>query len=741
MKSRPALRGLILILFAILVTHASWAQAPAAAAKSGELTVDRIFSRPSLSGRLTHGIAWSPDGRRLAYLDTKGAGEDAKTELWALDAATGERSLLISADKLQNIFPAPATKQSQATGAGRRAPSQYQWAPNGNALLFEGPNALAWFDLKTQSGRVLVSGKEELTDSKISPDSNYVSYVRDHNLWLVSTADGKERAFTTGGNEKLRKGELDWVYPEELEIFTGYWWAPDSSAIAYLEMDEGNVTQFSLLNFESYTGEAELQRYPVAGGSNPVVRVVVRSLSGGEPRLMDTGSGTDIYIPRVNWLADSRHIAIQRLNRDQNKLDLLLADAATGKSTTLLTEKDAYWVNVNDDLHFLKDGKRFLWSSERTGYRHIYLYGLDGKEIAQLTKGDWEVSQIDGVDETSGIVYFTSTEKSPIERHFYRVGLNGTGFARITKEVGLHTINLSPTANLYVDTYSNAMTPPRQDLYGTDGTKVATLNENKVEELAQYHFSPVEFSTIKARDGVSLNCFLIKPPNFDPGKKYPVIVYTYGGPHAQVVLNEWDIRNLWHQLMAQKGYIIFALDNRGSAGRGHVFEEPIHYHFGGPELSDQRDGVAWLQKQPWVDPQRIGIWGWSYGGHMTLHAMFEASDLFKVGFAGGPLTDWRFYDTIYTERYMGLPQQHETEYKESSPVNHVEGFKGKLLIAQGTGDDNVHYSNTLSLINDLIAQGKYVEVIAAPGRGHGINDPPARKIVFNRATQFFLDNL
>jgi dipeptidyl-peptidase 4 len=743
MKSSPAFRVSIVILFAaVLSTHAVWPQAPAPAAKSGELTVDRIYSQPSLSGRLTRGIAWSPDGKRLTYLDTKGMGKDAKTELWVLDTRTGERSLLVVSDKLEGILPAAASQQSQATGAGRRPPSQYQWAPNGEALLFQGPGALAWFDLKTQSGRVLVSGKGELSDVKISPDSVYVSYVCDHNVWLVSTADGKERAFTVGGSEKLHKGELDWVYPEELEIFTAYWWAPDSSAIAYLEMDEANVGQFSLLNFESYTGEAELQRYPVAGGTNPVVRVMVQPLNGGEPRLMDTGSETDIYIPRLNWLPDSRRVAIQRLNRDQNKLDLLLADAATGKSSTLLSEKDPYWINVNDDLHFLKDGKHFIWSSERTGYRHIYLYGLDGKEIAQLTKGDWEVSHMDGVDETSGFVYFTSTEKSPIERHFYRVGLDGSNFARITKEDGVHGINLSPAANLYVDTYSNAMTPPRQDLYRTDGTKAATLNENKVEELAQYHFSPVEFSTVKARDGVSLNCFLVRPPNFDPSKKYPVIVYTYGGPHAQVVLNAWGGPNeLWHQMMAQKGYIIFALDNRGSAGRGHVFEESIHYHFGGPELSDQRDGVAWLKQQPWVDPQRIGIWGWSYGGHMTLHAMFEAADLFKVGFAGGPVTDWRFYDSIYTERYMGLPQQHETEYKESSPVSHVDGFKGKLLIAQGTGDDNVHYSNTLSVINDLIARGKYVEVIAAPGRGHGVSDPPARKIVFSRATQFFLDNL
>lgn len=717
-------------------------QKPAAAVQPGELTVDKIYGVPGLNGRLTRGIAWSPDGTRLTYLDTKGTGKEAKTELWSLDTATGERSLLVSSDKLGSIFPAPPARQSQATGAGRHAPAQYQWAPNGEALLFEGPNALAWFDLKSQSGHILVSGKTELADVKISPDSKYVSFIREHNLWLVSTVDGKEHAFTSGGTEKLHKGELDWVYPEELDIYSAYWWAPDSSAIAYLEMDESKVTQFPLLNFESYTGEAELQRYPVAGGTNPTVRVLVGSVSGGEPRAMGTGAETDIYVPRVNWLPDSRHLAIQRLNRDQTVLDLLLADASTGKASALLTEKDQYWINVNDDLHFLKDGKRFLWGSERTGYHHIYLYGLDGKQIAQLTKGDWEVSRLDGIDETKGIVYFTATEKSPTERHLYRVGLDGSGFARITKEDGMHMINLSPTATLFVDTYSNATTPPRQDLYRTDGSKAATVNENKVEALAQYHLSPVEFSTVKSHDGVSLNCYMIKPPNFDPAKKYPVIVYTYGGPHAQVVLNAWTGAGfLWHELMAQKGYIIFALDNRGSSGRGHVFEEPVHYHFGVQELSDQRDGVAWLQQQPWVDSQRIGIWGWSYGGHMTLQAMFRASDLFKVGFAGGPVTDWHFYDSIYTERYMGLPQQHEADYKASSPVTYVENFKGKLLIAHGTGDDNVHYSNTLSVINDLIARGKYVEVIAAPGRGHGVSDPPARKVVWARVTQFFLDNL
>ncbi len=407
-----------------------------------------------------------------------------------------------------------------------------------------------------------------------------------------------------------------------------------------------------------------------------------------------------------------------------------------------LTEKDPYWINVSDDLFFLKDGKRFLWSSERSGYRHLYLYDLESKELAQLTRGDWEVAAVDGVDETRGLIYFTATEKSPLERHLYRVALDGSGFTRLTKEEGTHAAVLAPNASAFIDTFSNTAAPPRQDLCRADGSRIAAINENKVAELADFHLSPTEFLSVKSHDGVQLNASIIKPPDFDPQKKYPVLVFTYGGPHAQVVRNAWGGATfLWHQLMAQKGYIIFALDNRGSAGRGHLFEEPIHFRLGAQELSDQRDGVAYLKTLPYVEGNRIGIWGWSYGGHMTLHAMFEASGEFKVGFAGGPVTDWCYYDSIYTERYMGLPQKNKVNYEESSPVKNAAHLKGKLLIAHGTGDDNVHFANTLAVMNDLIDAGKYVEVLAFPGRGHGVSDPPARRVLMQRVTQFFLDNL
>lgn len=736
--SRRTLGKVALILCATSLT----ANRLSAQEQQGLLTVRRIYSQPSLGGRVNRGVQWASNGKMVSYFETKGTGKDAKTELWGLEIAGGGKRLLISAEKLQTILPTEKKPGSQATGLGRHAASQYEWAPDGDHILFVGSNALSWFELNTQQPRTLLQGKEKIADVKISPDEKFVSFVRDHNLFVVGVADGKERAITQGGTEAVRKGELDWVYPEELDLKTAYWWSPDSSRIAFLEMNESKVSKYPLVDYESFNGKAEEERYPEAGGSNPIVHVYVAGVSGGKPVLLDTGAETNQYIPRVEWLTDSKRVAIERLDRPQTKLDLLVADAQTGKSSVLLTEKDAYWINVSDDLHFLKDGKRFLWSSERSGYRHLYLYGLDGKEETQLTRGEWEVTGLESVDEAKGIVYFNATEKSPMERHLYRVGLDGKGFARISKQDGVHTVQLSPDANAFVDTYSNAVTPPQQWISRVDGGAAIPLDENKVAELANYHLSPLEFVTVKTHDGMDLNAWVIKPPNFDPAKKYPALVYTYGGPHAQVVMNQWGGPTfLWHEMMAQKGFVIFALDNRGSAGRGHLFEEPIHFRFGAQEMSDQRDGAAWLKGQPWVDANRIGIWGWSYGGHMTLHAMFEDPEDFKAGFAGGPVTDWHYYDTIYTERYIGLLPQNEESYQESSPIEKAKQLRGKLLIAHGTEDDNVHFANTLAVLDKLIDAGKNVEVLPFPGRGHGVSDPPARIFLMERVTQFFQENL
>jgi dipeptidyl-peptidase-4 len=597
----------------------------------------------------------------------------------------------------------------------------------------------------------LSSAAGDIDDAKISPDGRWVSFVRDHDLWVVDTAGGEPRQLTRGGSEDLRNGELDWVYPEELDLGTAYWWAPDSSKIALLRLDERTVQKYPLVDELPYSPAVTEERFPEAGSPNPVARVGVVDMAGGDVRWMDTGDDSTVLLARVAWLADSRRVAIERLNRVQNHLDLLFADAASGRCETILTEQDKYWINLSgdgfgpaasDDLHFFADGKRFLWSSERSGFRHLYLYDLAGKQLAQLTRGDWQVDNVVKADEQAQAVYFVSTQKSPIERHLYRVSLSGGEPVELTHEHGTHRVSMAPDGKHFLDTYSTAVTPPEQKLYNSDGSVVATVEENKVPELESYHLQPEEFFTVPGADGTPLEAAMIKPAGFDPSRKYPVIVYLYGGPHGQEVRDAWRGSTfLWNELMAQKGFVIFTVDNRGMAGRGHDFETPIYHRFGNVELADQIAGVKWLSKQPYIDSRRVGIWGWSFGGYMTCMAMLRGGDVFKAGFAGAPVTDWRRYDSIYTERYMGTPQENAEGYRDSSPVNFAAGLKGKLLIAHATGDDNVHFSNSLALEEKFVAAQKYAEFLIYADRGHGIGDSAARIHVFNRATQFFEENL
>ncbi|PYU20753.1 MAG: S9 family peptidase [Acidobacteria bacterium] len=723
--------------------------------RQNQLTVERIYSPPSLSGRPLRDTMWSPDGKLLSYLDDNAG----KPEIWAVEVTTGQRRVLVDAQHLRDVLLPPASR-GQQTGLGRSTPPRYLWAPGGQALLFISAKELFWYDLKMGSAKKLFGagkGKRssdeaaDIDDAKISPDGRWVSFLRDHDLWLANADGGEPRQLTRGGSEELRNGELDWVYPEELDLGTAYWWAPDSSKLALLRLDERAVHKYPLVDALPYTAELTEERFPEAGSPNPVARIGVVDVGGGDVRWMDTGSDPTVLLARVAWLPDSRRLAIERLNRVQNHLELLFADANSGKCETVLTERDRYWVNlpgdgfgpaVSDDLHFFADGKRFLWSSERSGFRHLYLYDLAGRQIAQLTHGDWEVENVVKVDEQTQEIYFISTQKSPIERQLYRVALSGGEPAELTHEHGTHGVSMAPDGKHFLDTYSTAMTPPQQRLYKADGSHLATLEDNKVSELENYDLQPEEFFTVPGADGTPLGAAIIKPAGFDASRKYPVIVYLYGGPHAQVVRDVWAGSTfLWNELMAEKGFVIFMLDNRGTAGRGHKFETPVYHHFGNVELADQLAGVKWLSKQPYVDSTRVGIWGWSFGGYMTCMAMLRGSDFFKAGFAGAPVTDWRRYDTIYTERYMGTPEENPEGYRDSSPVNFASGLQGKLLIAHANGDDNVHFSNSVALEEKFVAAQKYAEFLIYADRGHGISDNAARIHIFNRAAQFFVQNL
>ncbi len=730
----------------------------AATAAGKQLTVERIYGEPSLSGELTSGIEWAPDGRRFSYYapSADGSGE----ALWTMDASTGERKMLVDAATLRDVTQPEKRAVVQATGAARAGRKTYLWAPDGRSLLFIGNDSLAVLDLATMKRKELVSGSKSIVDPKFSPDSKWISFAGGHNLWVVKIETGKTRQLTSGGNVDMLKGELDWVYPEELECRTAYWWSPDSTKIAYYQMNEKPVERYPIVDMSSPTGAIEYTHYPQAGTANPIVRVGVVEITGAdaangipETRWMDTGNETNVYIPRVEWLPDSRRIAIQRLNRAQNRLDLLFCDAATGHSKRILTLTDKYWINISDDLYFFSDGKRFLWSNEQSGFRHYYIYDMAGKEIEQLTSGDWGISAPAAfgpgasahaaVDEANGYIYFMSNKDTIIGTQLYRVSIADKTMTQITHGKGTHEVLIAPKTFDFVDTFSTAMTPPRQDLYSADGTKVATIDEDRVPELAGYHLSPVEFMNVTANDGTKLYAMMIKPPDFDPAKKYPVLISVYGGPQAQSVRNAWGGAGfLWDEMMAEKGYIMFQLDNRGSYNRGHAFETPIYHRFGRVELEDQLSGVNFLKSLPYVDGSRIGIWGWSYGGFMTLYSMTHAQGVFKAGVSVAPVSDWRLYDTIYTERYMGTPQENPDGYRESSPVNAAGNLSGKLMMVHGTGDDNVHFANTAEFINELIDANSYpARLMVFPGRGHPISDHGARVQLFERITQFFVDNL
>ena len=741
-KLRPLLLASAMVATGLFPVSTFSQSAPQSAGSkpTKTLTIEAIYGEPGLSGRLASGLAWTPDSKQIAFFESTGTGKDARREIWTMDATTGTRHLLIAADKLATILPPQPYPVRQRTGAGRRPPAPFEFAPDGSAMLFRGQTSVVWFDLKSQTARTLVSGKEMLTDEKISPDGHWVSFVRDYNVWVVSMSGGDARAVTTGGSEALRKGQLDWVYPEELEIRSGYWWAPDSSAIAYLELDEHAVTKYTIQNNIEDLTEDETYRYPRAGEANPVARVFVQPIAGGEARAMDIGSDKEILIPRVEWLPDSKRLAIQRLARIANVLELTIADASSGEAHVVLTEKSKKWVDVSDILWFSKDSNRFVWGSARSGYCHLYLYKPDGTELTQITHGDWDVESVDGVDENRGLIYFTATEQGPMERQIYRVALDGSGFARVSRDAGWHFANFSPNASTFIDTHSAVMTPPQQDLVGGDGKQIVIIHESS-REVENYGLSPVEFLKVKASDGTLLNASMIKPSNFDSSKKYPVIVYTYGGP-SQVVRNMWMGGTfLFNQFMAQRGFVIFSVDNHGSMGRGRAFEETLYHNIGGQELADQRAGVAYLRTLPYIDGERIGISGWSYGGMMTLLALFEAPQDFKVGFAGAPVSDWRQYDSIVSERILGLPKDDPEAYRRASPVNFVKGFEGKLMIGQGTGDDNVHLINTMLVLNEAIKYGKNIEAVLLPGRGHPASDSIGRIYLMKRVAAFFEKNL
>jgi dipeptidyl-peptidase-4 len=712
-----------------------------------KLTIERIFDGGSLAGPAPRGLQISPDGSRVTFLRAR-PDDQFQLDLWEYQLKDNSTRLLVDSKKLEpngeQLSDAEKARRERERTAGLHGIVSYQWSPDGKQLLFPVGGKLYVYALATpDAAPKLLDTGDNVIDPRISPKGRYVSFLREQNLWVIDLGSGEARQLTHDGGGTVHNGEAEFVAQEEMDRSSGYWWAPDDSAIAFERFDEAKVPVTKRTELYADHTEVVDQRYPAAGQPNVAVKLGLVSPNGGQSRWIDLGKDPDIYLTRVNWLPDARHLAYQRMPRSQQRLDLRLVDTKTLAQRTLLSETSDTWINLNNDLTFLKDSKAFLWGSERSGYHHLYLYGLDGKLRHAVSEGEWQIDGVLAVNEHSGTVYVSSNKDAVPERQVYALKLDGSDAkmpVRISQGAGTHMAEFAPDASFYLDNFSSVDTPPQVSVHKPDGAQVAWIEPNKLDE--KHPFWPYrdslikpEFGTLKAADGQTLYYRVYKPAGFDPSRKYPVFDMYYGGPSAQLVTNAWG--DYFNQYMANQGFVVFTLDNRGMARRGHAFETPIYQQLGAAEVDDQLVGIQWLKSQPWVDGRRIGVFGWSYGGYMTTMMLSKASDQLAGGVAVAPVTNWRLYDTFYTERYLGRPQDNDAGYTRSSPLAWLDGLTAKLYLVHGMADDNVLFLNSTELMAELQKRGTQFQFMAYPGAKHGLNLPGQRSHVYHLIENFF----
>ena len=708
----------MLRLFAVLLLAAG-----AAAAQKKPVTMEAA----SAEQRPAAAVRWAPDGKRFVWQEGR--------KLWIYDVAARSRTEAGTLDALELAAGKPRAPSVFQWENRRVREEKIQWFPSGNELLLLVNGELFRYPLETRKWKQVTFSDVQERDPKLSPGGGHISFRRGNDLYALDLTTRQTARLTHDGSATLWNGRLDWVYPEELDLGTAHWWSPDSKWIAYLQFDVGRQHLYPHADLVGVRAVYEPQRYPKAGTPNAEVRLGVVSAAGGETRWMNLGEPRDALLARVCWLPGSNGLAVQRMNRVQNRLDLLAADAATGTTKTILSESSATWVNVGDDPWFLKDGKRFLWTSERDGYRHLYLYSLEGRLVKRLTEGAWEVTGIAGVDESARMVYYVSTEHNPLERHLYRVSLRGGKRERISRKTGTHAVSMAPDAGCYLDTVSSLTEPLERTVHRGDGSQWDVFQAADRKPLDEYNLAPVEIVPVRSSDGALLYARLVRPADFQPGKKYPAVVTVYGGPHSQAVVNRFYGLS-FDQVLAARGFVAWQLDNRGGAGRGRVWEDPLYRRLGARELADQQEGVKHLVSTGFVDARRIAVHGWSYGGFLTLYALLQAPDLFRAGIAGAPVTDWRNYDTIYTERYLGMPAENPEGYRLSSPVHLAEKLKAQLMLIHNLEDDNVLFQHTVQMADALARAGKQFELRFYSQKTHGVTGP-ARKHMWEAMLAFF----
>jgi len=740
-----------LLIFSVFLTSALALCQSAPQQTAKKLTIEGIFAEGGITGRAPETIKWSPDNKKISFVQRDDSGEHG--QLWYVDATTGEKKVLVSEVKLQALAP-PLSKikdEREKERITRYNVAAYEWAPDSRHLLFNAQGQLWMYDTESGTAVQFTSNPEPSSDTKFSPDGSHVAYIRKHNLYVRPISGKGEKQLTKDKDENLLDGEVDWVYAEELGVRSNYFWSPDGKEIAFLQMDETAVPAYPIVDWLPTHAKLDMEKYPKAGDPNPNVRIGAISSGGGKPKWISLTEEQDIYIPRFGWVRDGLLWA-EVLNRTQDSMNLYFVDAHSGRSRKVLTEStpDA-WINLMDDFRItdgrlvLNSGDRFLWPSWRDGHTHLYLYSFDkqrplaadAKLERELTQGNFEVLGIDGIDEAGGVVYFTCNKDDPRQRQLYSAKLDGSELKRISREDGTHESTFSDDGKRYVDNFSAMLTPPRLSACDAGGACRSVWDSRNVNDFGLNAPKALEF---QAEDGTKLYGQLLLPTGREAGGKIPLIVYIYGGPAAQVVRDEWagtHDEGLFHQIMAQHGFAVFSVDNRGTPGRDRKFQTAIRHQFGGIELNDQLTALNQLLAQfPRLDRDHIAMWGWSNGGYMTLYAMTH-SEMFKAGISVAPVSDWHDYDSTYTERYLGLPKDNSKGYDESSTTKVAGKLHGVLLLVHGTSDDNVHFQNSVQMIQSLIDAAKQFRFMTYPGKTHGIGGSADRDHLFHMIEDHF----
>jgi len=731
---------LMLLVLYFLIPYFSFSQ------EKEQLTVEWIYSKERREVTALPSFFWLKDGTLILFDYSR---PDSERTFEKLNPNTGKRNTMLDREKaLSNMKQLLGEQQAPST---LYFPDSFDGNSGTAVYILMGDIFL--LNISSAEFERITETEEEEQSVNFSPNGEMLAFIRENDLYVYNIKEKIEKRLTTDGSETMLNGTLSWVYWEEIfgRQDIGFWWSEDSKAIAYLQTDESLVSVMHYVDFKPNVPAVITQRYPKAGGKNPMVRVGIIELDNPKTVWLDIADTSYEYIARAKWFPDSRQISVQTLNRAQTELHLYFCDRLTGKATHILTETDSAWVNIHDDLFFLQDSDQFIWESERDGYAHLYRYTLDGKLVNQITKGNWAVRSAGGaywlrqaiqaIDEKEDWIYFTALEKSSIERHLYRIKFDGTKMQRLTKEDGFHIITFSPNAKYYVDMYSKINTLPSLSLHRNNGELVTTIGKSRPELLEKFAIQYPELFTILTADSFPMPASILKPKNFDPTKKYPVILNVYGGPSAPTIAHTWNSSIFFDQMLLNNGYLVASVDNRSATAISKILENSIYKQgYGKSELNDLLDAVKWFKAQSWIDPERVGIWGWSGGGTFTLNAMIHSRE-FKAGIAVASVTDWHYYDTFWTEFAMKRPEDNPEGYEKTSLVKNAQNLQGRLLIIHGTYDDNVHIQNTWAFVDELIKAGKMFDMMIYPMRKHGISDRPARIHLYNTMLEFWKENL